>query len=62
MLARMGAARNNAGRARKLAGRVIEGIESEGMLASAAELGINRDHSGLLELNGVQPGDPLAAT
>ncbi len=26
---------------------VIEGVESEGMLASAAELGISRDHSGL---------------
>ena len=29
------------------------------MLASADELGINNDHSGLLELNGMQPGDPL---
>src|ERR1700758_5425328 len=38
---------------------VIEGMESEGMLASAAELGINRDHSGLLELEDVQPGDKL---
>ena len=38
---------------------VIEGAESEGMLASAAELGINRDHSGLLELHNVQPGDHL---
>jgi phenylalanyl-tRNA synthetase beta chain len=35
---------------------VIEGVESEGMLASAAELGINRDHSGLLELDGAEPG------
>jgi len=35
---------------------IIEGVESEGMLASAAELGINRDHSGLLELNGAEPG------
>jgi phenylalanyl-tRNA synthetase beta chain len=44
----------------KLIGRVlIEGVESEGMLASAAELGINRDHSGLLELDGLKPGDPL---
>ena len=38
---------------------VIDGVESEGMLASAAELGINRDHSGLLELDGVAPGTPL---
>ncbi len=38
----------------------IEGVDSEGMLASAAELGISRDHSGILELNSaVQPGDPL---
>jgi phenylalanyl-tRNA synthetase beta chain len=44
----------------KIIGRVlIEGVESEGMLASAAELGINRDHSGLLELQGVAPGQPL---
>jgi phenylalanyl-tRNA synthetase beta chain len=38
---------------------VIEGVESEGMLASAAELGINRDHLGLLELDGLMPGEPL---
>jgi phenylalanyl-tRNA synthetase beta chain len=38
---------------------VIEGVESEGMLASAAELGINRDHSGLLELEGLEPGQRL---
>jgi phenylalanyl-tRNA synthetase beta chain len=38
---------------------VIEGIESEGMLASAAELGLNRDHSGLLELEDVEPGERL---
>jgi phenylalanyl-tRNA synthetase beta chain len=38
---------------------VIEGVESEGMLASAAELGINRDQSGLLELVGLEPGKPL---
>ena len=37
----------------------IEGVESQGMLASAAELGINRDHSGLLELAGLRPGDSL---
>jgi phenylalanyl-tRNA synthetase beta chain len=38
---------------------VVEGVESEGMLASAAELGINRDHSGLLELEGLNPGQRL---
>ena len=37
----------------------IEGVESEGMLASAAELGINRDHAGLLELTDVELGEPL---
>ena len=35
---------------------LIDGVESEGMLASGDELGINRDHSGLLELTGVEPG------
>src|SRR5579875_592906 len=38
---------------------VIEGVESEGMLASAVELGISRDHAGLLELENVEPGQPL---
>src|SRR5208337_2684192 len=28
---------------------VIQGIESDGMLASGAELGINRDHTGIVE-------------
>jgi phenylalanyl-tRNA synthetase beta chain len=37
----------------------IEGVESEGMLASAAELGISRDHAGLLELTAIQAGEPL---
>jgi phenylalanyl-tRNA synthetase beta chain len=30
--------------------KVIDGMESDGMLASAAELGINRDHTGIIEL------------
>ncbi len=38
--------------------RVIQGIESDGMLASGAELGINRDAAGILELE-ANPGDPL---
>ncbi len=29
---------------------VISGVESDGMLVSGAELGLNRDHSGILEL------------
>ncbi len=36
----------------------ISGVESDGMLASASELAINRDHSGILEIE-VQPGSPL---
>lgn len=35
---------------------VIEGVESEGMLASGAELGVNRDHSGIVELAAGAPG------
>ncbi len=38
--------------------KTIAGVESDGMLASAAELGINRDHEGILELTGA-PGDPV---
>jgi phenylalanyl-tRNA synthetase beta chain len=30
--------------------KVVSGIESDGMLASAAELGINRDNTGIIEL------------
>ena len=40
--------------------RTIAGIESDGMLASAIELGISRDHEGILELAIGNPGDPLA--
>jgi phenylalanyl-tRNA synthetase beta chain len=38
--------------------RVINGIASDGMLASAEELEINRDHSGILELD-LEPGSPI---
>jgi len=31
--------------------KTIEGVESDGMLASAAELGIGRDHTGIVELD-----------
>jgi phenylalanyl-tRNA synthetase beta chain len=30
--------------------KVVDGVESDGMLASGAELGINRDHDGIIEL------------
>jgi phenylalanyl-tRNA synthetase beta chain len=33
-----------------LAKKIIDGVESDGMLASASELGISRDHSGIVEL------------
>ena len=38
--------------------KTIHGVESDGMLASGAELGINRDHSGILELD-AQVGSPI---
>jgi phenylalanyl-tRNA synthetase beta chain len=38
--------------------RIISGVESDGMLASAAELGISRDHAGIIELDS-QVGAPL---
>jgi len=34
--------------------KTVSGVESDGMLASAAELGINRDHAGIVELRGGQ--------
>jgi phenylalanyl-tRNA synthetase beta chain len=30
--------------------KVVHGVESDGMLASAAELGINKDHTGIVEI------------
>jgi phenylalanyl-tRNA synthetase beta chain len=38
--------------------KLIHGIESDGMLASAAELGINRDAAGIIELDS-QVGAPM---
>jgi len=38
--------------------KVVSGIESNGMLASGAELGINRDNSGILELRGTPEMPP----
>jgi phenylalanyl-tRNA synthetase beta chain len=32
--------------------KIVDGVESDGMLASAAELGISRDHTGIVELDG----------
>ena len=37
---------------------VIEGVESDGMLASGAELGLNRDADGILDID-AEPGAPL---
>ena len=34
--------------------KIVSGIESDGMLASAAEVGISRDNSGIIELRGGQ--------
>ncbi len=38
--------------------KIVQGVESDGMLASPAELDINRDHSGIIELDS-QVGAPL---
>jgi phenylalanyl-tRNA synthetase beta chain len=38
--------------------KTIQGVESDGMLASGAELGINRDHSGIIEFDAA-PGEPI---
>src|SRR5712671_2893112 len=32
--------------------KIVQGVESDGMLASGAELGINRDVAGIVELDG----------
>ncbi len=41
---------------RRIGTAVIDGVESDGMLASGAELGIDRDQAGIIELDG--PFDP----
>jgi phenylalanyl-tRNA synthetase beta chain len=38
---------------------VVSGIESDGMLASGAELGLNRDDDGIIELFHLEPGQPI---
>jgi phenylalanyl-tRNA synthetase beta chain len=46
-----------------LSARPLRGVISNGMLASAQELGIGDNHEGILELDGEhQPGDDFAAT
>ncbi len=40
---------------------VVNGVESDGMLASGAELGINRDHTGIIELGSLEGCAPDAA-
>lgn len=37
----------------------IAGIDSDGMLASGSELGLNRDHEGIVELTGAAPGEAI---
>ena len=38
--------------------KLVSGVESDGMLASGAELGINKDHDGIVELEGAI-GEPI---
>jgi len=37
----------------------VAGVESDGMLAAGDEIGLNREHEGILELGGLEPGAPL---
>lgn len=46
---------------RQIRKATIGGIESEGMLASGAEIGLNGDRAGILELR-LQAGDPLGVS
>ena len=43
---------------REIGKAVVSGVESDGMLASGAELGINRDAAGILEIDAA-PGDAI---
>ncbi len=43
---------------REIRKAVVAGVESDGMLASGAELEINRDHEGIVECE-AEPGQPL---
>jgi phenylalanyl-tRNA synthetase beta chain len=43
---------------REIGKATISGVESDGMLASGAELGINRDNTGILEFEAA-PGNPI---
>ncbi|HYO84403.1 MAG TPA: phenylalanine--tRNA ligase subunit beta, partial [Bryobacteraceae bacterium] len=43
---------------REIRKAVVAGVESDGMLASGAELGLNRDKDGILQLS-LRPGDTL---
>jgi phenylalanyl-tRNA synthetase beta chain len=40
--------------------KLIHGVDSDGMLASGEELGVSRDHTGIVELAGAEPGTPIA--
>ena len=56
-----GAGGGSLAEAAPLQAAVIRGVPSEGMLCSEAELGMSRDHAGILELpSDVKPGEPLA--
>ena len=46
------------GKVKQIRKAVVGGIESDGMLASGAELEINRDHDGILEFE-AEPGEPI---
>src|SRR5690242_12886209 len=37
--------------------KMFHGVDSDGMLASGQELGINRDHEGIVELTSGEPGE-----
>ncbi len=39
--------------------KIVSGVESDGMLASAAELSINGNHDGIIELDGLWPGEAI---